>query len=44
MKEKKIVPFCPKVMPLKDRSQKELIEERRKKRDAMLSKLRRKDK
>lgn len=44
MKDKKVVPFCPKPVPLKDRSQKEIIEERREKRDIMLKKLRRKEK
>lgn len=44
MKDKKVVPFCPKPVPLKDRSQEEIIHERRKKRDAMLNKLRRKEK
>jgi hypothetical protein len=43
MKGKKIVPFYPKPVPLKDKSQKEIIEERRAKREAWLKKYRRKE-
>lgn len=44
MKNKNVVPFCPKPAALKDRTQKEIIDERRAKREALLEKVRRKDK
>ncbi|MFD1956469.1 hypothetical protein ACFSL6_20360 [Paenibacillus thailandensis] len=44
MKGKKIVPFNPKPVPLKDKSQKELIDERRALRESRLSKFRKKEK
>lgn len=44
MRDKKIVPFCPKPVPLKDLTQKEIIEARRVKRNAILGKIKRKDK
>lgn len=43
MKNKKVVTFCPKPQPLVDRSQKQIIEERRTKRKDALNKLKRKD-
>ncbi|WP_262985739.1 hypothetical protein [Paenibacillus sp. PL91] len=43
MKVKKIVPFSPKPVPLKDKYQKDIIEERREKRSAWLKKIRQKE-
>jgi hypothetical protein len=40
--KKKVVPFSPIPVPLKDRTQKEIIVERRKKRDDWLKKVLRK--
>lgn len=39
MSKKKIVPFSPKPVPVKDRAQEEIIADRRAKREAMLAKL-----
>ncbi|WP_281255123.1 hypothetical protein [Paenibacillus herberti] len=44
MKDKKVMPFCPKPVPLQDRSQQEIIELRRELREARLKGLRRKKK
>jgi hypothetical protein len=43
MKDKKIVSFRPKPAPIKDKSQQELIGERREKRETWLKKIRRKE-
>ncbi|WP_263364627.1 hypothetical protein [Paenibacillus peoriae] len=43
MRDKKVVPFCPKPVPLKDLTQREIIEVRRAKRKEILEKTKRKD-
>ncbi|SDX70844.1 hypothetical protein [Paenibacillus sp. CF384] len=44
MSKKKIVPFCPKPVPVKDRTQEEILDNRRAKREAMLEKVKQKTK
>ncbi|MFC4812796.1 hypothetical protein [Paenibacillus sp. GCM10023250] len=44
MSKKKIVPFCPRPFPIKDRTQEEILADRRGKREAMLEKLKQKSK
>ncbi|SFT04730.1 hypothetical protein [Paenibacillus sp. BC26] len=44
MSKKKIVPFRPKPVPVKDRTQEEILDNRRSRREAMLEKFNRKTK